>query len=354
MKPTTPILNTIKRSLYARQLAGKPILSQFGEMFSLFVSKSRLRPSEYFAFGLYDDAVFSPNAKAEFAGTWARDSIYAVNDDRWRAIADDKIIFAAVMRGLGIRTPEIYAVYSPLPRAFGGIPNLTTPHAAAEFLLHGIEYPFFAKPILGSYGRGTFAIQSCDRDAKTLITRAGERIDVNHFVMRLSRIDARGYIFQPCLQSHAALREICGDSISTARVVIRLSEQGPRLFRAVWRIPRGSNVHDNFSHGTSGNLLGRLDLETGKVLEAVSGMGFDRAMVANHPDTGKPLTGTQLPDWQAAVDLCLNAAYALPGFRLQPWDVGFTSDGPMIIELNPRGDFDILQNADRIGFRRGI
>jgi glutathione synthase/RimK-type ligase-like ATP-grasp enzyme len=349
-----PLRNTVKKSLRARRLAGKPVLSQFAEMVSLFASKSRLKPAEYFAFGLYDDRIFSRKAKAEFVGTGARETIYAVNDGHWRAIGDDKIIFYAVMRGLGIRTPEIYGVYSPSPRAFAGVPNLTNPNAVAGFLLNGTPYPFFAKPILGSYGKGTFAIQSCDRDKETLTTRAGEQLPVNEFVTRLSRIDKGGYIFQRCLQPHPTLKEICGQSLSTARVVIRLSDAGPRLLRAVWRIPRGSNVHDNFAHGRAGNLLGRLDLQTGKVLEVVGGIGFDRATIANHPDTGKPIAGTQLPDWQAAVDLCLHAAYALPGIRLQPWDVGFTSDGPMIIEINPRGDFDIIQHADRIGFRRGI
>jgi hypothetical protein len=220
--------------------------------------------------------------------------------------------------------------------------------------LSAVPYPFFAKPILGSYGRGTFAIRSGDRHSGTLTTRAGEQVHVNDFVTRLSKIDARGYIFQRCLQPHSTLKEICGDTLSTARLVIRLSDDGPRLLRAVWRIPRGSNVYDNFSHGRSGNLLGRLDLETGAVLEVVGGVGFDRAVIANHPDTGRPMTGTQLPDWRTAVELCLSAAYALPGIRLQPWDVGFTSEGPLVIEINPRGDFDIIQYADRVGFRRGL
>ena len=44
------------------------------------------------------------------------------------------------------------------------------------------------------------------------------------------------------------------------------------------------------------------------------------------------------------------AALAFPGFRIQHWDVGITSRGPIVYELNTAGNPDIGQLAKGSGF----
>ena len=354
LRLSTQIMSTLNKSMHARQISGKPVMSQLREMLVLYYSKGKLRPSEYFDYGLYDDRSFSRADKAQFLGTRAMRQLYAVNDSHYRGIADDKMIFFVLMRGLGVQTPEVYAIYSPGNRALDGIPCLSKPSALENFLLTKIPYPFFAKPIMGNNGRGAFAVESCDRAAKTVALRSGEIVRVHDFVTNLTERDRRGYLFQRCLGPHPVLREICGNSLSTVRVVVKLSDHGPRAISAAWRIPRRLSVTDNFTHGTSGNLLGRFDLDTGSVLEVINGIGFDRSTVSVHPDTGTPLTGIQLPDWQAALRICLAAAHSLPGLRFQHWDIALSSDGPAIIEVNAHGNWDLVQNAARAGFLRWI
>jgi Sugar-transfer associated ATP-grasp len=149
---------------------------------------------------------------------------------------------------------------------------------------------------------------------------------------------------------HPAIREICGDTLSTIRMIVFLSDDGPRLLRAIWKIPQGLNVTDNFSHGTSGNLLGQIDLKSGRVLKAIAGIGASRSLAKVHPDTGRCIIGVILPDWQNAVKICLNTAMALPGLRLQSWDVAMCPDGPLLLEVNATGDLDLVQYAYRAGF----
>jgi hypothetical protein len=90
-------------------------------------------------------------------------------------------------------------------------------------------------------------------------------------------------------------------------------------------------------------------METGRVMGVLKGDGARRSLVKVHPDTGKPITRVILPDWQDAVKICLSTATALPGLRLQNWDLAICRTGPLLIEVNFRGAVDLPQYAYRTG-----
>jgi hypothetical protein len=346
------IADTIRKSLAARRITGKPVLSQLTEMLKLHFAEGKIKPAEYFFYELYNDQLFSFAAKRDFVGDRGNEKLHAsFNDPQWRAMATDKILFYTLMHGLGVRIPKLYAVYSPARRVLNGVPCITEPNAMRDFLQTRISYPFFAKPIRGAHGVGGIAVKSFNQRNDTLHIRTEEQIPVHDFVTNLSRVDKRGYIFQECLVPHPVIRQTCGDGLSTIRMIVLLSDSGPCLFRAFWRIPRGSNMTDNFAGGTSGNLVGQIDLKSGQVLEAIAGVGASRSLAKVHPDTGRPIIGVILPDWQDAVKTCLSTATALPGLRLQHWDVAMCPDGPLLVEVNSSGDLFGAQYAYRAGFR---
>jgi Sugar-transfer associated ATP-grasp len=70
-----------------------------------------------------------------------------------------------------------------------------------------------------------------------------------------------------------------------------------------------------------------------------------------HPDSGKPVTGVTLPNWEDSVELCLRTASSLPELRLQSWDVAMCPDGPLLIEVNDHGNLGFVQYLCRAGFR---
>jgi glutathione synthase/RimK-type ligase-like ATP-grasp enzyme len=47
--------------------------------------------------------------------------------------------------------------------------------------------------------------------------------------------------------------------------------------------------------------------------------------------------------------LCLEAARALPGLRVQAWDIALTDRGPVLVEVNIGGDFNLPQLAHATG-----
>ena len=66
-----------------------------------------------------------------------------------------------------------------------------------------------------------------------------------------------------------------------------------------------------------------------------------------------PLTGITIPCWPEVVELCLKAASSFPHIRMQHWDVAVRDDGPVLIELNTLGVFDVHQLVGRSGICSG-
>ena len=52
-----------------------------------------------------------------------------------------------------------------------------------------------------------------------------------------------------------------------------------------------------------------------------------------------------MPDWPALTALGLEAATVFPGLRMQAWDIALTDRGPVLVEVNIGGDFNLPQLA---------
>lgn len=334
-----------------QQKHGKKLSAQITEIAKLSLGAGKLHPEEYYYYGLYDDSRFTFEAKQQFAGKRAQDKIHAnCTDWAWGAVAHDKLAFYGLMAGLGFPIPRIYAIYHGY-RTFGAVPALSTSRALAEFLRKEMPYPFFSKPVTGMYSVGVASVEAFDATVDSLVIRSAEpaagTVTVDTYVADIASYYRDGYLFQERLAPHANLQEICGDCVSTARVVVRLTDEGPEITHAVWKIPAGENVADNFWR--AGNMLGSVDIASGRVERVIRGVGPDQEAVEKHPDTAKPMIGAMLPDWKQLIELCLTAAKAFPGLQIQAWDIAMTRAGPVILEVNIGGDFNLPQLASGNG-----
>ena len=109
-----------------------------------------------------------------------------------------------------------------------------------------------------------------------------------------------GYLFQALAAPHPEIARLCGPRLATVRMLTLLTEAGPQLFRAAWKIPTGGHAADNFWR--PGNLLAALDLADGRVRRAVSGAGVDGREIAVHPANGVMLPGLQQPECRGVLD----------------------------------------------------
>ena len=330
-----------KSSSNVKREFGKSHSAQAGEIWRLRRSFGQLTPKEYYYFGLYDDERFSYEEKARFIGAGVQSHIlWRCTDSRWWAIALDKVAFATFMSSYGFPVLDTQATLHPY-RHLTSAAVLRTLQDAAHFLRHRARYPLFSKPFDGMRSVGSARIDGYDSAADELIIHPDRRVRVDDYLAVVTPYMQGGYLFQSVQHPHADVRARCGDRLACVRFVVIMGPDGPEPFRAVWKIPAGPNVADNFWR--TGNLLAGIDLATGRVTRVMRGVGTEREEVSVHPDTGVSLTNAVVPDWEALKSLCLDAASTIPGITLQGWDIAPSDHGPVLVEVNVGGDFTLPQ-----------
>jgi len=344
-----PRLDLVTAIVRARK-GGRPFTRQIADIAALGRRPMRLAPRDYYLFRLYDPRLTDGERRA-FLGERGQMALFGrLTDPGWSAAAHDKLLYYAVMSGLGYAVPRVVAVHHP-HRRYPGAEALADGAAVARFLRQA-AYPFFGKPVTGKYSVGTVALVGYERSTDRVRASAGAETAVEAFVAELAPFARDGYLFQERLTAHAFVREACGERIATVRVVVLLGPDGPALLRALWKVPVGAHVADNFWR--PGNCLAALDGASGRIVRVVQGVGPAQREIEAHPDTGFRLLGATMPDWDATLRLVLDAAAAFPGIVMQAWDVALTERGPLLLELNVGGDVNLPQHAFGEGVYQGM
>lgn len=187
----------------------------------------------------------------------------------------------------------------------------------------------FFKPLDKNCGRGikSFVVYSEDD-----IKRIGEEYSGN-------------YIVEELVVQHPLVGNLHPESVNTLRInTCLLSDNSVFVFAPVLRIGCGGAVVDNAG---AGGIIAALDKNTGKVLAC----GDERCNTyVSHPNTGIPLVGYQIPEYEAAVILVKELALKLPELKLIGWDLAYTNDGWVLIEANGNPNF-LWQIATKKGIR---
>lgn len=341
----------IQHALEVRRLTGKPVLRQLREILRLVTGEHRLGMSEYYELGVFDDVAFPSSKKADCLGWRGSKTIDAqLNHNYWRATANDKVLNYALLQHYEFPVPETVATYSPWRRRVGTEISLDTAGALEEFVTHKMPFPIFIKPIHGSYGHGTFLLNSYDASAQCFIDSQGNGVPLAELMKACLHPQYIGMLFQKRLQPHDDVLKWVGSTTSCVRFIVVLNQGTAKVHMIFWKIARSQNITDNFHMGSTGNLLAWIDKDSGRVTRVVTGLWPTGQDVTQHPDTGQLLLGRTLPDWQKAMDMCTSAAIQFPGLRLQHWDVAFCNCGPVLMELNTEADLGVPQFLGRAPF----
>lgn len=330
---------------YAKREMKKGYLSQLLDIVQLRLGPSKLGIEEYYFYRLFDDKILMGKQKEEFAGERKIMEIdNQMNCHEWRAIANDKLLFYSLMGGLSLPYPKVKAVY--LHRGYRYLREgllLTNMEAVKDYLRDKTNYPLFLKPIQATYGRGAMSVLEYNEHEDAIIMGNGHCEHIDAVVENINKNLGNGYIFSELLMPHPDVERICGPRLSSVRIIVLLEQGVPSLFRAVWKIPTGKNITDNFSLGRTGNLVASVNINNGQIERVVTGIGSSLSVRVAHPDTNKELTGLCLPCWHQLKQVCLDGASALAGLRMQHWDIALASSGPIILEVNVEGGWDIHQ-----------
>jgi hypothetical protein len=345
-----PMLNGIpkidlRRNVLAALSAGRRMTSILAEIIALRRGKGRLVPNEFFYYRLWDPAL-SGGEKRRFVGKQAQNAMHiACNDAGWYATAADKLLFQTVMTGAGLPVPPLLAVARAGFRAPGGTRIFRSADEVAVFLREPEGYPLFAKPISGKYSLSVISADGCDTASDEVLLLGGERRGVDSLAAELAA--GAGYLIQRRLEPDSGLAAMFGPRLWSVRTLVLVGPSGPVIHRAVAKIATGNNPADNFWR--RGNMLGAIDLDTGRIRRVVRGTGAEMTIDEAHPDTTQPIIGTTIPKWDAHKRLAMSAAAVLPGIRTQSWDVAITAQGPILLEVNYGGDLNLAQLAHGTG-----
>jgi len=343
LEKTDPTIDIGRCMVEAVRKYGKQPYSQVIDIAKLALGFGKLTPQEYYTYRLFDDGRYSFADKQRYIGKKTQvDILLKSTSPLWGAVAHDKLVYYGLLSGLGFPVPKTMALYHPF-RRFGEAVTLRQAEDLVRYLRQDSIYPCFGKPVTGMYSVGASALNAYDSSSDSVVLGNGQKIGVESYVGQVSNFHKDGYIFQERLVLDPLLRDLCGDCIGTVRLMVLVRDSGAELFQALWKIPAGKNVADNFWR--QGNMLGALDMENGRVLRVVRGVALEHAEVSVHPDTGKSLVGAVLPNWAAVKSLCLSAAESLSELSMQAWDVAITSEGPVLVEVNIGGDFNLPQLA---------
>jgi hypothetical protein len=338
-------LATTLRTITARH--GKTYQRLLLDLAKASFGPGRLSYDEFIGLRLFDDAWLAGADPAQFAGLDSARRLWltANSNSEWWGVMRNKLAVTTLLGGYGFPVIPTLALYSDA-LSMRNVPVMRAADDLARFLRSCADFPLFGKPMDSLRSLGSIGLEAYDPATDSLL--AGDRkIPVEAFAATVARHYRAGYILQRRISPEARVRAIAGDRLATVRVLTILGEKGPEVLRALWKIPAGGNVADNFWR--SGNLLATLDLATGRVLRVVRGSGLALEEVTHHPDTGAVLIGIEVPGWREITSLAREAASTLGEVRLIGWDMAAVEQGALIVEPNYTPDFFMVQLADRRG-----
>jgi alpha-L-glutamate ligase-like protein len=246
---------------------------------------------------------------------------------------DDKVLTKRLAEAEGIPVPETLAILSY---------EHELRHLAQR--LAGLE-EFVLKPAHGAQGNGIVVITHVEdgtyrRPSGRVLTFSQLRQHVSSVIAGVFSLrgDNDCCLVEARVVAHPSFEPICRFGIPDIRVIVY---RGIPVM-AMCRLP--TTISDGRANLHQGAIAAGLDLATGTVIAAA----FRNLQIMHHVDTGEPIVGVTVPDWEAVLGL---AARASDVAALGYVGVDVVIDarrGPLLLELNARPGLAI-QVANREG-----
>jgi hypothetical protein len=316
-----------------------PYTTALTRSLSLYLTK-KFSLREILGYGL-----FVPSMASEFPLLISKENslgaLGKLNPQHLQHLTENKDEFYKICVGHHFPVPETYG-WTRDGKRFTAADSLVGDEADwSDYINTHLPVDFIVKDRAGAYGSGFAAYHR--RDSKFLATGKTDELDLRRLISVVSPVQGGAdTIIQKRLFDDPTLSELSGRrGLQTMRVTTLLEEGGrvSILFYMV-KILASDQESDNFSMGTSGNLIAFGDREKGILRGAITphqcGSGMSR--IANHPRTGLVFDGFRLPYWQEAIDLVKTAQRKFSMLPTLGWDIALTADGPIIIEANSRWD----------------
>ena len=329
---------------YAQKKSGRRPMDLVRAFYRLSRGPGKLTWAEYVQYGVYDKSRNSPEDQSRFISNTLHWPITRVCCDMtWQATTEDKWLCGHILSRSAIRVPETLAVIDRSGRSYPETHKISTAAELKTFMTSRDVLPLFAKENRGICSFGAFLVQDADDNA--MLLKGQGRLGYDACMDQV--IGETPYLLQRLERNHGFFDRYT-DAVATIRVCVLLTTGGVKIPFAILKLPSRENVADNFWR--SGNLACNLDLKSGKILTVRSKHPLGTTDHTAHPETGETLLGEAVPMWDRVLDMVHACAPIFQPVRYQSMDIAVTQDGPVLIEINTGGGFDLPQLASGKGF----
>ncbi len=248
---------------------------------------------------------------------------------------DDKLRTKEIAKAAGLAVPELYDV-------------IRFNHEIKELgdRIAGLD-DFVIKPAQGAGGDGIIVVVGRSGDRFRLAS--GEILTLDEISYHVHMILAGVYslggqpdkaLFEYRVQFDPLFEKISYQGVPDVRIITYLGVPAMAMVRLPTRQSRGkANLHQ-------GAIGAGIDMGTGETLTAV----WNSRIVTEHPDTGNPVSGLIIPNWDEMLLLAAKSQQ-LTKLCYQGIDIVLDRDlGPLILELNARPGLAI-QIANQAGLK---
>jgi len=239
---------------------------------------------------------------------------------------DDKVITKELAVASGVAVPELYGVFAE-QHEIESLSQISAEHDS-----------FVVKPAHGAGGNGIVVITG-QRNGRYQLP-SGRLVDeetlAHHISGALSGLYSLGgqrdrALIEYCVESDAVFEPVAYAGVPDIRLIVLLGYPVMAMSRFPTRLSDGkANLHQ-------GAVGAGIDLATGVTTSGV--LGTDR--ISDHPDTGHPIGGIQIPHWDTILELAARA-YEIVELGYIGVDIVIDRElGPLVLELNARPGMNI-------------
>jgi hypothetical protein len=264
-----------------------------------------------------------------------------LNQGYHKHILEDKWLTHNILKSLGIPIPRTIGLYHPDFGMTCGGSTLTSGEDILNEIKNYFPCKLFFKPRGGRQGRNLIkgSVYLDDKEDKVLISSHGKVSDFIDFIESLSADAYReydgnyhGWIVQFFIEQHDFLNKLNPDTVNTLRVVTLIdSHNKPHVCFSVLRVGRKGGIGDNWS---TGGIAVSVDPDTGMLGQGVFMPKFGGGKINQHPDSGQPIDGLVVPEWDSVLSLCKRVAIVFSGIKSIGLDIALTPQGPIVVEGN--------------------
>ena len=181
---------------------------------------------------------------------------------------------------------------------------------------------YMAKPVAASRGNGI---------RKEASPRTEEEIRAAFKAL----LEAGACVVEELIDQDQRIAQLHPQSVNTIRYATYLNGEQLHTIACFIKIGRGESVVDN---GGAGGFLAAIDEATGKI--TTPGKTEYGEVIEVHPDTGIPLVGFQIPEWEELLKLVKELPTVLPEQKYVGWDLALSeTKGWVLVEGNSGGQF---------------